>query len=344
MRAGIFSRGRIAAAVVFALGSAFAAPTAPAGAAVPGSGGVVIDGVLLPAERIWNEYRYQFSVRSMIHAKPAGVVDERVLERVVKQVVSAELLAREAARRQIVLSEADRAALREQEVKRWGTEANFRTACTLLNVEEPFLLARAARNSLVERMVARDSGAEKGITEATLRDWHRDNPGRYLPATAPPLRYAFVPAAAGNLAEIFAKIAGEADALRTANKSFAPVVESWSRHESAARGGIVPERGGTAPPLPFQPHEGKPAECRFTNLDTDTAGLHVYFRDCREPQPFEQVRERVQVDLVQDRRTQWLRALSEKLNKSARLEYRVGPPPPAPAKGTGSHQEPSPVH
>jgi len=344
MGPGAFRRLRLAAVTALALGAALCAPAATAGAEVPGSGGVVIDGKLLPPERIWDEYRYQYCVKTMIHARPSDVVDEQVLERVVQQVVNAELLVREAARRGFALSEADRAALRAAEVKRWGTEANLRTACVLLKVDEPFLLARAARNGVVERMVEKESGAEQGITEAALRDWHRDNPGRYLPSAPPPPRYLFVPVSAGNLAEIYAKIATEADALRTANKSFASVVAAWSQHESAARGGVVPETGGGGPPLPFQPPAGQPQECRFTNIRTDPAGLHLYFRDCRQPLPYEQVRERVRTDLIQDRRGQWLKALSEKLRTTARLEYRVGPPTPAPAGGGGSHGKQAPVN
>lgn len=323
----------LALAAAPSLAPAAAAPKpapakAPAVVEVPGAGGVLIDGILLPPERVWSEYRFQYCARAMIHAKPADAVDEKLLAAVVEQVIGSELLLREATRRGIAPAPGEEAAVRAIEVERWRGEEKFRTACRLLQVDEPFLIARGVRQQRVEALAVRDAGAEENLTEEALQQHYLSHRGEYLPKELPPVRYLFVPDGPG-FKELVQKITDEAYALGGRGESFGPLVQAYSRHASAAQGGIVPESAAAAEPLPFSPPPGALKECRFRGFP-DSAGYHFYLRDCRQPPPLAEIREKIRASLVAERRRAWVADLAAALRSKAKLAYLTGPPPPPP--------------
>lgn len=325
--------------VLWALVAALAAPLpAPAllAAALPGTGGARIDGVLLPPERIWDEYRFQYCSRAMIHSKPADAVDEKLLSSVIEQVIGAEMLAREALRRGHALTPAETQAAHDAEVGRWRGAEGLATACKLLKVDEPFILARAARQRLIEAMAVKDSGAERDLGEAALEASYREHLGDYLPGELPPMRYLFVPAGPGVTNETLQQIGAQGHELSKSGASFRPLVERYSKHASASAGGVVPERAGDAPGLPFQPVKVRLKECRFIG-EADAQGLHFYFRDCRQPLPLAEVRGKVRERLVLERRKRWITEVLAGLKQKVKIEYLVSEKPtPEPAdRGEG---------
>jgi hypothetical protein len=326
-------RAFVCSATVALLAASLAAPALLA-AAVPGSGGVRLDGVLLPPERIWDEYRYQYCARAMIHARNTVEVDEKLLTTVVEQVLGAEMLAREAERRGHALSAAELKAVREAEVGRWRGEQQLATACKLLKVDEPFILARAARQRVIEAMAVKDSGAERGLDDQALEAAYLAHRGEYLTKELPPIRYLFVPAGPGVTNQTLKDIGAQGHELTKAGKSFVSLVERYSKHPSASAGGIVPEREENGPGLPFQPPRARLKECRFTG-EANAEGLHFYFRDCRQPLPYAEVREKVRASEIAERRRRWTIELLAGIKQKAKVEYLtsdkplVGPAEPA---------------
>jgi hypothetical protein len=308
------------------------AAAAPARALPPGSGGVVVDGAVLPAARIWQEYRYQNALRSMVHARDVNQVDEKLFSGVVEECINAEILVREAARRGITASDEDRARAREAEVARWRGEDKLKTTLAMLQVDEAFLVARALDNLVVRRMTESFAGTGSSATEAELQSYYRENPGRYQ---APhEIRYIFRARKARSRQELdnaFNLIIKEAEEARGSGRSYAEIARKWSEHESGRSGGAVAERlREGAPGLSFQPVREGLKDCRLTRLMTDDAGTHLYLRDCSNTIPYPEVRDRVSADQLAGQRKLWLDDLRHALREKAVLEYRVSEELPAP--------------
>lgn len=309
-----------------------------AGLDIPGSGGITVNGEQVTEMRVWQEYHYQNSVRSIIHSRDDERVDERILRSVIGQVVRKQLMLQEARRLDYTPMPGDMAEVRRIQVEQWKGERNFQSALMMLGVTEEFLLNRAAETLLIKKMAAGESKAEEGITESTLREHYRQTLGLYLPEEDPPLRYLFVPAEEAPPRAMYTRIAREAEPLSAGGAaSFAALVQSYSRHASASQGGIVPEIGPGEVGLPRQPIRGKLKECRITPYLFDTTGLHVYLRDCRGPVPFPEVREGVRRDLIDTRRSQYLRDLVVRLEGQADIRYMslTGAIPAKPGEGKG---------
>jgi len=167
-----------------------------------------------------------------------------------------------------------------------------------------------------------------------------DNSGNGTCLSAPrPRRYLFVPVSAGTLAEIYRVMIATRGPTRCARRtrasplSFAALV---STHESARARRSGPRGGGRrAPPLPSSRRPVNRRSAGSANISHGPAGLHLYFRDCRQPLPYEQVRERVRTDLIQGPPG----AVAPKPEREAAHDgaARVSgrPPTPAPAGGGG---------
>jgi len=313
------------------------APPRPAAGAVdvPGAGGVRVNGTLISQERIWAEYNFQIGVRSFIHAKAHDEVDTDLLRSVIKQAANRELLDQESRRLGYGLSEEERAGVYRTQVESWKGEARFKTAAVMMGVSEEFLLRRGESSLRREKLARGETGGQAEGSEEELRGHYEANVGSYLPEQPPPMRYIFVPAGAGkSLRSIAGEIIREADALRRSEKGYISVVERYSRHESAARGGVVPEKPRGGEGLPLQPSKLK--ECRLFARE-DGEGLHVYLRDCRRPLSFDEARSRVVEDIRRERTAIFLRDTLSRLRKEGEMIYLPlsGEPPPRP--GTGGH-------
>jgi hypothetical protein len=309
-----------------------------AGLEVQGSGGVAINGEQVAKEKIWQEYHFQNSARSMIHGRDAEVVDEKLLRAVIRQVTRKELLLQEARRLGYALTPEDRVTVRQRLVEQWKGEANFRTALPMLGTTEEFLLDRAGKTLVIKRMATGESKAKEGITGNELREHYRQYPARYMPEKLPPLRYIFVPAEEAPARSTYTTIAREGASLSAGGESFASMVRRYSKHESAARGGVVPEREAGEVGLPHQPAKGKLKPCRISPFLADSTGLSVYLRDCRVPIPFAEVREKVRADLIGTRRTQYLQDLGSRLEGQSDIRYMtLSGDIPSPAGSDGKH-------
>lgn len=314
---------------VIALFALLFSPLCASAVDVPGAGGVVLNGETIGAEEIWQEYSYQNSLRKFIHNRPDDRVDEKLLGTVIEQKVRKHLLLQEARRLGYVLEEKDRAEVRRAQVEGWKGEANFRNALAMMGVEEGFILNRGGETRLINRMLDAESKAGKGITRKMLLEHYGENPGRFLSEKLSPLRYIFFPWEAGNPRNAYTLIAREAETLRNEGKSYASLPERYSKHESAAGGGIVPGRAKGETGLPLQPAEGGLKECRISSYKTDEQGMHVYLQDCRQPPPFGEVEGKVREDLVAARRAEFLSDLGTRLRDKASIAYLPleGPPP-----------------
>lgn len=314
----------LALAVVTVLFSA--ASVAPA-AELPGSGGVRVNGTLVSAERVWQEYRFQGTLRGFVHSRPAGEIDAPLFESVVRQLVSRELLAQEAHRLGHRLTDEDRVEARRLQVEAWKGEQNFRTAARMMGVPAEFIVERAAATLLRDKMAAAAVPDAPPSGEAQLRDYYEGHLAAYLEKN-PPLRYIYIARKEGRRApDLYKEIAVAADALRKSGKGYASLVAKYSEHPGAAAGGAVPEG---APGRPQTLKEG-----RLTGFVPDEAGWHLYLRDAESAAPFDQVRDRVRRDELEDRRKRWVAGTLERLAKQARIEHLTGPPPPPP--GGDSH-------
>ncbi len=302
---------------------------------VSGAGGVKVNGALISQERIWAEYHFQITLSSFMHAKNRDKIDEKVLRSIVGKAVNRELLEQEARRLGYGLTEEDHAEVRRNQVDGWKGEGNFETAVKMMGVSEDFLLRRRESSFLRGKLARGEVGNLAAASEEELRAHYDANLGSYLPEEPAPLRYLFVPAVEGrSLQGIANEILREADALRRGGKDYASVVERHSRHESASRGGVVPEVSDGGERLPQQP--AKLNDCRVKTR-SDGEGLHIYLRDCRHPLPFEEVRSRVTDDLRRERERAFLRDTLSRLQKEGEIIYLPlsGEPPPPP--GSGGH-------
>jgi hypothetical protein len=244
-------------------------------------------------------------------------------------VLQRNLLAREAARRGISLSDRERAAVREKQVTGWRGEDNFRTALAMLDVTEAYLLRRMEMNQLARKMAEIDVEKQPAPTEAEIHAFYKDNPARYLgPSTA--LRYLLLPA--GWSRKQVAQVSGESATLRQEGKNYESLVRRFSIHASAATGGVVAEGQGGAWPHPDLAQGLKPG--RLSRDLADEAGIHLYARDIQIPLPLESVRARVAADLREARVAAGLRSTAERLRKASVVEFLDGE---APASVTAPH-------
>lgn len=295
-----------------------APPPASPGFGVPGAGGVRVDGQVVSARTVWNEYYAQRAVKGMIHGRgEQQSVDEAQLADVISQQVSRVLLDREAGRLGYVIAPAEEAGIRAAEVAKWGSEEKFLTALRMLALTEEHQLAKA-RSAALRRKLAEGEGATRALTFEEERRYYDEHLERFLSREKPRLRYIFSPRTAGVDAQTFYReILLEADAARRQSRSYAEVVARRSVHASAPGGGLVDETA--AERLPFQPASLKP--CRVSQLAYDEAGIHLYLRDCVMPVPFEEARDQVGVLSRKEREDRFLSDLLERLKAAARIEY-----------------------
>jgi len=286
-----------------------------------GSGGIHVNGKLLSAERVWQEYRFQMSLRQFVHNRPAGEIDTVLFESVARQLVSRELLEQEALRRGHRLTEADRAEARRLQVEAWRGEQNFVTAARMMGVSGEYIVERSATALLRDKMAAAAVPETPPLGEAQLRDYYEGHRAAYSEKN-PPLRYIFVARKEGRSAFVlYGKIVTAAAELRQAGKSYASLVAGYSEDHGAAAGGAVPEG---APGRPKNLKEGR----LTSSFVEDEAGWHLYLRDIPVSAPFDQVRDRARRDELEDRRKRWIAGLLEGLMKTAQIERLSGPPPP----------------
>lgn len=317
-RSGAARRARAALSLLALLLAAAAVPAA----AFPGGGGIRLDGALIPAEEVWSEYAYLTRARDMIHPKPAGAIDEKVLGTAVEQVLRRTLLSREAGVRGHALTAEERAGIRAGQVAAWQGEKNYRTALAMLGVTEDYLQHRSELNRLSRKLAESVVAAAAPPTEAELVGFHRDQVARYLTPSSP-LRYFLLPLEGGLVR--YRELVKEAERLRAEGKSYESLVRRFSIHESAARGGEVPDGRDDAWPHGDTARGVEPG--RFSREVRDEAGIHLYARDSRVPLPFASVRARVAADLRERRVAEALGALGGSLRSKARVELVEGPAP-----------------
>ena len=296
--------------------------TSGAALALPGGGGIRLDGTLIPADEVWGEYSYQTRARDMIHPRAPGTIDTVVFRTASEVVLQRNILAREAGRRGISLSEQERAALREMQVAAWKGEANYRMAIAMLGVSEAFLMRQMEMNQLSRKLAEVDVQAQGVPSEANLLGYYRENPARY-PGTSAALRYLLLPV--GWTREQITAVTAEADVLRKEGRDYESLVRRFSIHGSAAAGGIVPEGSGGAWPHGELAQGLQPG--RVSDSRRSEAGVHVYVRDPKLPLPFESVRGRVVADLHELRIAMGLRSLAEGLRQAAKVEFLEGAAP-----------------
>lgn len=317
----------------------FAAAPLPAALSVRGGGGVIVDGVTIPASTIRQEYAYTYSIREIIHAKPRGDVNEQAFEKAVGSVVNRHLLSRAAAKSGIALTDEERAELRAGEVAAWRGEKGFATSLAMLKVSEQFLLQRKEMNLLARKLAEQDAFAGDALSEAAQRKFYDATRGKYL-QPSPPLRYILLPPASD--AKRIGEVTTECRRLAVAGQDFSSLVGTYSRHPSAGGGGIVTE-GGSAAPWPDKRFAARVKPCRISEYRRDAAGIHLYARDCLLPLPFEAVRESVRKDLADKLIGGRQKALIAGLREQAAIEYLPGEPGAAsPTGGQSPHTKPSP--
>jgi hypothetical protein len=290
--------------------------------ALPGGGGIRIDGSLIPADEVWGEYAYLTRMREFIHPKPTGVIDAEVFRTATEQILRRHLLAREAARRGIELSPEERAGLREKQVSGWKGEANFQRALSMLGVTEAFILSRMEMNQLSRKMVERDLAARPTPPEEDLAAFYKGNLPRYL-GDKTALRYVLLPAGWSN--KQVAGVAAEAEVLLKDMRDYASLVQRFSIHGSAASGGVVAEGDVGSWPHPDLAKSLQPG--RLSRERRDEAGVHFYARDNRLPLPLDAIRGRVAADLHEALVAEGLRAAQERLREASRIEYLEGVAP-----------------
>ena len=298
-------------------------PAAAAAVDVPGAGGVVLNGEKIGVDQVWDEYSYQNSVRRFVHSRAVDAVDENLLSSVIEQQIRKRLLLHEAGRLGFTLEKGDAEKVRQKQVESWKGEQNFQNALRMIGVEERFILNRSEETLLIRRMLGAASKSEEGITEEVLLEHYRANPGRYLAGELPPLRYIFIPREVNSKQDGYRLVRLDIDALRQEGKIYAPLAARYSKHESAAAGGITAP--GSRPPS----SAGGVKECRLSPKRVDSTGVHLYFRDCRQPLPFADVQEKVREDLLAERRKEYGNELIERLRGEAEVIYLPleGPPP-----------------
>jgi hypothetical protein len=297
-----------------------------------------VDGqVIVPAHVVWQEYYAQNAMRTMIHGTPEGPVNTPLLADVISQCLSRALLDREAARLGYTLTPAEEAALRPEEVARWGSEEKYRTALMLLSVSEEHQLAKA-RSTVMRRKLAEGAGGTaRPLTAEEARRYYDEHLDQFHSKAKPPLRYVFAPHAPGvDLKSLYWSILTEADTLRRQRKTFAELAARHSKHASGPGGGLVDE--GASPRLPFQPTALK--ACRSSQFVLDDAGMHLYLRDCVLLVPFEEAGDRIRELSRKERDDRFLSDLLGQLKAKARIDYlplegAVPPPPPRPGHHEG---------
>ncbi len=311
----------------------FGAGRAEGAVDVPGAGGIRIGSELIPAEEVWEEYRFQATLRNFIHSRPGDVVDKALLRQVVDQVTNRRILDDEARRLGYSLSPAEQEAITDRLVAEWKGEDNLRTAVLMMKVDVDFLRRRAGSKALREKMAIAEAVDPKSVTREDLHGFYEEHLGDFLATGPMPLRYLFYASSQKNeLRETFRTISERANIMRERGEAFEPLIREYSSHPSAARGGVISEAEGQDE-LPFKPQRLK--ECRWSNFEIDRDGLHLYFRDCRLPLPFDEVSEEVRERYLGQKRGDYLRALIDRLQKALEIRYLPleGEIPPPPAGG-----------
>lgn len=308
-----------AALLVLALSS----PVFGADLGVPGAGGLKIAGENIPADRIWAEYRYRMGSKSAFHGKKE-TLDKTVLETSVNSVLRREVLRREAAGRGYTLSEDDRAAVRDRQIKAWRGEDNFRIALAMLDVSEEYLLDRIGADVLASRMAADGTGGDE-VRDGDLRAHYEKNIKDYIDKSQPPLRYIYVPRDYPPLRKnprtfMWDTIGAPRTKLAEEGKRFDSLVREVSHHESASRGGIFAEEDLPDDARPYLPRAEGVAPCRQSRVLPGDSGYHLFLRDCMMPFPFEEIRDRVRNDFLIARRSAYLQELFTRLRGEIGLE------------------------
>jgi len=292
--------------------------------ALPGGGGIRIDGDVIASEEVWAEYFYLDGLRKIIHARAEGAIDEAVFKNAAGQVLNRHLLAREAGRRGLALSGPERAEIRTRQVAAWKGEENFQTALSMIGISESAMLRRVGLNTLSRKLAERDLEGQGAPSEEDLRSFHRDNPQRYLPSSTT-LRYVLLPGAGA--AKLEREMFREAERLRQEAQTYETLVRRFSSHKSAARGGAVAAGDAEAAGLPHPALSRGLKPGRFSSRRRDEAGVHVYVRDIAVPLPFEDVRDRVRADLREKRVADRMNSLLERLRGQAGIELIEGAAP-----------------
>jgi hypothetical protein len=311
------------------------AATAVTAAALPGGGGVRLDGALVPAKEVWAEYFYISRAREFIHPKVEAGVNETVFANAVEQVTNRNLLAREAGRRGISLSPVEVADVRAVQVAAWKGERNFLTALAMLGITEEAYLHRMQMNQLAHKAAEREVDARGAASEEELRAYYRGRAEKYRGKTAA-LRYLLLKGTWRQPQLV--EVAGEAEGLRKAGKSYESLVRERSIHSSAAGGGVVGEDGAAAGGWPHPELSQGLDPGRISRVHVDSAGTHLYLRDILLPRPFEEVAGQVRKDLTGARITETMNSQLAAQRAGTKIELLEGEPPsPPPTPSMGKH-------
>jgi peptidyl-prolyl cis-trans isomerase C len=273
---------------------------------------------------------------------------ERLKDNIVGRMVDAEIIRQQAERLGVVPSAADIEAAWAQHKTRYGDEAAYRSFLEKSGTTEEDLRYQFKQNQTRERVFQKIS-ATATVSEDTLRAYFEQNRERYVEPEQVRASHILVRVPPDATAEQKAEKRKKAEQVaREAKKKgadFAALAQKYSDDATASRGGDLSWFPRDRMVKPFEDAAFALEKGQISDVVETSFGFHVIQKvDHRaaSARTFEELRDRIQGQVLARERNQAIRDALEKWKAEAKVEILVKGDPAVIASGAGVRPQAAP--